>query len=211
MSRNLKIAMAVLAVAVIIGLLSLRGLQERVERLSKSQLVEQQARREVVAPKISTPTDVTVNAQIFWMSATYPNQLEPTIVPLPLSADPVQRSKQLLRELIADPPGPAQRTLPAALTLADFYLLPDGTAIADFSDELSSETPSGILSESLAVESITETLSANVPNLNRLKILIKGQQVDTLAGHVDLTGFFDLRPSAVVNPPAATPASIQKQ
>lgn len=211
MSRNLKIAMAVLAVAVIIGLLSLRGLQERVERLSKSQLAEQQARREVVAPKISTPTDVTVNAQLFWMSTTDPNQLEPTIVPLPLSADPVQRSKQLLRELIADPPSPEQRTLPGALTLADFYLLPDGTAIADFSDELSSETPSGILSESLAVESITDTLSANVPNLNRLKILIKGQQVDTLAGHVDLTGFFDLRPPAPVNPPAATPASAQKQ
>ena len=210
MSRNSKIAIAVLAVAVVIGLLSLRGLQERVERLSKIQTIEQQARREVVAPKISTPTDVTVNAKIFWLSATYPDQLDATIVPLPLSADPVLRSKQLLRQLIAEPPTPEQRTLPAELTVLDFYVLPDGTAVADFSDELSTQTPSGILSETLAAESITQTLSANVPNLSRLKILIKGQQVDTLAGHLDLTGFFDLHAPSQIQPAAASTVT-QKQ
>jgi hypothetical protein len=72
--------------------------------------------------------------------------------------------------------------------------------VADFSDSLSSETPSGILSERLAVDSIVQTLKSNLPAAHRLKILIHGQEVDTLAGHVDLTGFFDL------NPPAAAPA-----
>jgi hypothetical protein len=41
--------------------------------------------------------------------------------------------------------------------------------------------------------------------LRRLKILIHGQEVDTLAGHVDLTGFFDLNsptPPAPQNAPA---------
>ena len=81
-----------------------------------------------------------------------------------------------------------------------FYILPDGTAIADFSDALSSEMPSGILSEEMAVNSIARTLESNVPVLRRLKILIHGQEVDTLAGNVDLTGFFDLNPPA----PAST-------
>jgi hypothetical protein len=84
-----------------------------------------------------------------------------------------------------------------------FYVLPDGTGIADFSDGLSSETPSGILSESLAVTSITRTLESNVSALRRLKILIHGQEVDTLAGHVDLTGFFDMHPALGASP---TPA-----
>ena len=52
--------------------------------------------------------------------------------------------------------------------------------------------PSGILSEQLAVDSIARTLEINVPALRRLKILIHGEEVDTLAGNVDLTGFFDL-------------------
>jgi hypothetical protein len=90
--------------------------------------------------------------------------------------------------------------------------LPDGTAIADFSDTFSSGTPSGILSEQLAIDSILRTLESNVSSLRRLKILIHGQEVDTLAGHVDLTGFFDLNPPATAvlpaptTPPATRPA-----
>ena len=117
------------------------------------------------------------------------------------------RRKQVLQALIANAPAPAQRTLPADANLLAFYVLPDGTAIADFSDALSSETPSGILSESLAVNSIARTLEANVASLRRLKILIHGQEVDTLAGHVDLTGYFDLH-SVASNAPAA-PATAQ--
>jgi hypothetical protein len=49
----------------------------------------------------------------------------------------------------------------------------------------------------MAVNSIARTLENNVPTLRRLKILIHGQEADTLAGHVDLTGFFDLNPSPV--------------
>ena len=56
--------------------------------------------------------------------------------------------------------------------------------------------PSGILSEEIAVNSLVQTLTANVPALRRLKILIHGQEVDTLAGHVTSTGFFDLIPAA---------------
>jgi hypothetical protein len=154
---------------------------------------------------ISTPTDVQVQAQMFWLSASSPAALEATPLQLPLSADPVERSKQLLIALIVKPPTPERRTLAADATLLAFYIQPDGTAIADFSDELSSGTPSGILSEQLAVDSITQTLGANVPGITQLKILIHGQEADTLAGHVDLTGLFPVPQPAPANPPA-TPA-----
>jgi hypothetical protein len=54
------------------------------------------------------------------------------------------------------------------------------------------------------VNSIAQTLGNNVPALRRLKILIHGQEVDTLAGNVDLTGFFELNPPTVASP---TPAA----
>jgi len=207
-SRNLKITLAILGVAVIAGLISLRGLQKRVNHLASDQATEDQARREVVAPPITTPSDVASRALIYWVSPSSPGQLAPTPVDLQLAADPTARSKQVLQALIADAPAPAQRTLPADANLLALYVLPDGTAIADFSDALSAETPSGILSESLAVNSIALTLAANVPSLRRLKILIHGQEADTLAGHVDLTGYFDLHPaSANSQASAATPAT----
>jgi hypothetical protein len=202
-SRNLKITIAILIVAVIGGLLSLRGLKKRVNRLAADQTSDVQARREVVAPPITSPSDVTARALVYWASTSSPDMLAPTPIDLQLASDPTVRSKQLLQALITNAPAPAQQTLPADANLLAFYVLPDGTAIADFSDELSSETPSGILSESLAVNSITRTLEANVPSLRRLKILIHGQEADTLAGHVDLTGYFDLHSVANVAPATA--------
>jgi hypothetical protein len=194
MPRKWKIAIGILAVAVVVGLISLRSLHRRMVRVAETQAAEEQARHEVLAVPISTPTDVTAKATIFW--ATGPDQVAPVEIELPLSADPVQRSRQLLHALIASPPTPGQRTLPADTELLAFYILPNGTAVADFSDALSTETPSGILSEQMVVDSIAGTLASNVAGLRRLKILIHGQEVETLAGNVDLTGFFDLVPVA---------------
>jgi Sporulation and spore germination len=202
MPRATKIVIAVLVVAVVIGLISFRGLRRRMQRLAGTQAADEKARHEVLAPPISTPTDVAVKAKIFWAAGS--DRIAPVEVQLPLSADPVERSRQLLHKLTVDPPTPGQRTIPADATVLGFYILPDGTAIADFSEALSSEMPSGILSEEMAVNSIAQTLGNNVPALRRLKILIHGQEVDTLAGNVDLTGFFELNPPTVASP---TPAA----
>lgn len=225
MPRNLQITLAILAVAVIIGLISLRGLQNHVKRLAQTTTTEEQARRDLLKPSTSSPTDVPAEAKIFW--ANGPEQIVPIRVVLPLSAEPVKRARQLIDALILQPPTPEQRTLPDDATLLGFYILPDGTAVADFSDTLSTGTASGILSEMQAVNSIARTLESNVSNLRRLKILIHGQEVDTLAGHVDLTGFFDLnssmpaglpntpggvslptsQPAPTAEPPTASPAA----
>jgi spore germination protein GerM len=111
-------------------------------------------------------------------------------IQLALSKDPVLRAKQVINTLLAGPVDSDLRTLPPDAALLAFYLLPDGTAIADFSEALATSTPSGIQSEQLAVDSIARTLEANVPSAKRLKILIHGQEMDTLAGHVDLTQLF---------------------
>lgn len=206
MPRSMRIALTVLAVAVVVGLLSFRSLHRRIQRIAAEQSADEQARHDLLAAPISTPTDVNVKATIFWASG--PDAVTPVEVQLPLSADPVERSRQLLHTLAANPPTADQRTIPADAVLLGFYVLPDGTAVADFSDALSSETPSGILSEEVAVNSIARTLESNVPTLRRLKILIHGQEVDTLAGNLDLTGFFDLTPpvqaDASVSSAAAT-------
>ena len=59
----------------------------------------------------------------------------------------------------------------------------------------------------MAVNSIAQTLGSNLPALRRFKILIHGQEVDTLAGNVDLTGFFDLNSSL----PQATSSAPRPQ
>jgi hypothetical protein len=203
MSRAWKIAAAVAAVFVIFAVMSIPALVRSVLGLRRAGATAEQQRRSIIQPPISTPTDTRVTAQLFWASPTMPGTLEPSRVELPLSADPVQRAKQLLAALITQAPTPAQSTLPADATLLQFYLLPDGTAVADFSDALGTETPSGILSEQMAVDSIVRTLGAGVNQVHQLKILIHGQETETLAGHLDLTGFF----SVVAPEPTDVPAA----
>ena len=123
---------------------------------------EEQARRELIQPVPMNPSDPRVKAELFWLSDADSSMLAPVVVELPLSSDPVLRSKQVLNTLLAGPVDVELRTLPPDAVLLAFYILADGTAIADFSEALATSIPSGIQSEQLAVDSMTHTLEANV-------------------------------------------------
>ena len=214
--------------AVIIAGLYFPILKQRVKQTAKIQpQSEEQARRELTQSLTANPTEARVNAKLFWASNAHDGSLAPVSVELPLSNEPALRAKQVLNTLLAGPADPELRTLPPDAVLLAFYLLPDGTGIADFSEAMASSIPSGIESEQRAVDSITRTLAASVPQITRLKILIHGQEVETLAGHLDLTGSFVVNPrgaqaansaqpdlltsSSIRLEPPLTPASTSRQ
>ena len=183
--------------AVIIAGLYFPILKQRVKQTAKIQpQSEEQARRELTQSLTANPAEARVKAKLFWASNAHDGSLTPVSIDLPLSSDPALRAKQVLNTLLAGPADPELRTLPPDAVLLAFYLLPDGTGIADFSEAMASSIPSGIESEQQAVDSLTRTLAANVPQVLRLKILIHGQEVETLAGHLDLTGSFAVNPRA---------------
>lgn len=193
-----------LTIAVVAAAIYFPKLRRRVKQAAKlQQQSAEQARRELTQPIIVNPGDPRVKTQLFWASDSNDSTLEAVTVELPLSHDPVLRSKQVLNTLLAGPVDVELRTLPPDALLLAFYLLPDGTGIADFSEAMATSIPSGIMSEQLAVDSITRTLEANVPEVKRLKVLIHGQEVETLAGHLDLTGTFVVNTKP--NPPALKP------
>lgn len=166
---------------------------------------EERARRELTEPLLVNPSEPNVKATLYWSSGV-DQSLRAVTVELRLSRDPALRAKQVLNTLLAGPVDVETRTLPPDAVLLAFYLLPDGTGIADFSEALATSTPSGIESEEMAVESISRTLEANVPEVQRLKILIHGQEVDTLAGHLDLTGTFLVRATPATGVTSEPPA-----
>lgn len=208
-ARWIRWLVAVLCVAVIVGAMYFPILRRRLERTAKLQQQSvEQARRALTQPVAANPGEPRAKVKLFWASGNGDGTLASATVQLPLSSDPVLRAKEVLNTLLAGPVDADLRTLPPDAVLLAFYLLPDGTGVADFSEALATETPSGIQSEQMAVDSITRTLEADVPKIERLKILIHGQEVETLAGHLDLTGTFLVDTSAApVAPPAGTPAA----
>jgi Sporulation and spore germination len=210
MARWIRWVVGILCVLVIVGAIYFPILRRRLRAAAKlQQQTEEQARRELTQSVPVNPGAPRVKARLFWASGNGDGTLVETAVELPLSSDPVLRSKQVLNTLLAGPVDVELRTLPPDAVLLAFYLLPSGTAIADFSEPLATSTPSGIQSEQLAVDSITRTLEANVPGVQRLKILIHGQEVETLAGHLDLTGTFLVNTKGVpVAPAVVAPALV---
>lgn len=194
-----------LVVAVVVAGMYFPGLRRRMREAARiQQKSAEQARQELMTPP-GNPGEPRVKAKMFWAANGDDGTLAPVVIELPLSKDPVLRSKQVLSTLLAGPVEPELRTLPPDVVLLAFYILPDGTAIGDFSEALATSLPSGIQSEQLAVDSIARTLEANVPQIQRLKILIHGQEMDSLAGHVDLTGLFPVsnKLAAKIDVPAA--------
>jgi spore germination protein GerM len=180
-----------LGIAVVSAAIYFPILRRRVKTAAKiAEPSEEQARRELTQAITQNASDPVVKVKMFWTSSEDESALAPVTIQLALSKDAALRAKQVINTLLAGPVDSDLRTLPPDAALLAFYLLPDGTAVADFSEALATSTPSGIQSEQLAVDSIARTLEANVPPVKRLKILIHGQELDTLAGHVDLTQLF---------------------
>jgi hypothetical protein len=197
-----------LSLAVIIAAIYFPILKRRLRQAAQvQQQSEEQARRELTQSLAASPGEPLAKAKLFWSSGAEDGSLTPVTVDLPLSKDPVLRGKQVLNTLLAGPVDAELRTVPPDAVLLEFYLLPDGTAIADFSEAMATSIPSGIASEQMAVDSIAKTLEANVPQVRWLKILIHGQEVDTLAGHLDLTRTFLVSAKSAPMPPV--PAALR--
>jgi hypothetical protein len=198
-----------LVIAVLAAALYFPILKRRLKRQAQvQQKSEEQARLELVQSLNAANNEPKVKAKLFWAADVGYSELVASTIELPLSNDPVLRAKQVLNTLLAGPVDSELRTLPPDAALLAFYILPDGTGVADFSEAMANSIPSGVQSEQLAVDSITRTLEANVPQVRRLKILIHGQQLETLAGHLDLTGTFPVssKPTAQAPVPAGAPA-----
>jgi len=116
---------------------------------------------------------------------------------LKLSSDNVKAIRQVLLALIEGSHQGHGSSLSPSTTIRAVFLAPDGTAIIDLSQEALADFQPGIESESLAIYSIVDSLCANIPQAKEVKFLVQGQEVQTLDGHIDLTGSFAPEPSLI--------------
>lgn len=90
-----------------------------------------------------------------------------------------------LQALIDGPLGDLVPILPAQTRLIS-VVEQDGLATADFSRELISGHPGGSVSELFTAYGLVNTLAENFPHIRQLRILVEGEVVASLKGHVDL-------------------------
>jgi hypothetical protein len=106
---------------------------------------------------------------------------------VPLAGTVADQGREILTVALAEqPPLPYVAVIPAGTMLRAFYVTDKGDAFIDLSAEVVSGHPGGSLNELLTVYALVNDVTANLPAVKRVQILVDGKEVDTLAGHVDL-------------------------
>ena len=100
--------------------------------------------------------------------------------------DPLGLAGGIIQALIKGPQEGLLRTIPTDTRLNAVYITPDHTCYVDLSEAVGKNHPGGSKSELLTIYSLVNSLVLNVPEIERVQILIDGNQAPTLAGHVDL-------------------------
>jgi hypothetical protein len=142
-----------------------------------------------IAPPTSGPTETVT----LYVADDSTGALRPQSAQIPLPGGRQQRAEELLRALlrIYQRPDSAHPLAPTA-DVRSIYLIDPGAAVIDLNSAFADQHRSSILGEQLTINSLVQTLAANVPGINRVRILVDGNTRETLAGHADLTEFFDV-------------------
>ena len=152
-----------------------------------------QWRSRPIEPAPQTPAAATaegpaetrkIQATLFYVSADG-MRLAAVQREIPYGEGAAEQARQILRELLQPPPPPYKSAIPAGTRLREVFLSGRGEAFVDLSREIGIGHVGGSLTEAFTVYAIVNTLTTNLPAVTGVQILVEGQEVDTLAGHID--------------------------
>jgi len=93
--------------------------------------------------------------------------------------------RQVVTALLSGPIGELTPLFPAHAVVRGVSVQ-DGTAVVDLSREAVDGHPGGSLSELLSMVGLANTLASNFPQVRGVSLIIEGQPMETLKGHLDL-------------------------
>jgi hypothetical protein len=181
--RKLQFAVAVLVLSILAMGFYLIHLKRKAESIGAAPVAE------ALTPPVNGPAE----QMTLYLASDADDALRPTTISSALPSDPGERGRLALHTLIArylqkDSPHP----LSAGADVHDVYLLDPASAVVNLNAAFANSHRSGIEVEQLTIFSLVRTLQAQLPHLTRVRFLVDGKARDTLAGHLDLSGWLDV-------------------
>lgn len=139
----------------------------------------------VVEPSAPPPGVPRITATLFYGAADG-DALVAVRREVVLAEGTVPQAREILEAQLQSAPEPYASVIPEGTALRAFYTTVRGEAFVDLTPEVATRHPGGSSTELLTVYAIVNAVTANLPTIQRVQILIDGREVDTLAGHVDL-------------------------
>jgi hypothetical protein len=181
-SRKLQIVIVALVLAILAMGLYLVHLRRKAESIGAAPVTQ------ALTPPPGGPTQ----QMTIYLASDEDDSLHPIGISSALPTDAGERGRLALQTLIAryrrpDSPHP----LSFGADVQEVYLLDPATAVVNLNAEFAGSHRSGIEAEQLSIFSMVLTLKAQLPQLTRVRFLVEGKTRDTLAGHIDLSGWLD--------------------
>lgn len=138
----------------------------------------------VARTEAPAPPGRKIKARLFYLSEDG-TSLTGVERDVPFAEGPDQ-AREIVIAQIAPVKEPLVSAVPAGTSLRALFITERGEAYVDLSHDISTGHTGGTLDELLTVYTIVDALTANLPAVQSVQILVDGKQVATLAGHVDL-------------------------
>jgi spore germination protein GerM len=137
------------------------------------------------APAPPAPPGRKIKARLFYVSddGTRLTGVEREIA---YGEGPLEQAREIIAAQIAPVTEPLVTAIPPGTTLRALFMTEGGDAYVDLSRDVTSAHTGGTLDEILTVYTIVNALTANLPAITSVQLLVEGKEVDTLSGHVDL-------------------------
>ena len=137
------------------------------------------------APPAAASDTRRIQATFYYVSQDG-RELVPASRQVPYGASPREQARYIIDAALEPPPEGQRSAVPAGTTVRSVFLAPDKTLFVDLGGAVVTGHPGGSLNEALTVYAIVNAVTVNLPDVTGVQILVNGQQVDTLAGHIDL-------------------------
>jgi|WetSurMetagenome_2_1015567.scaffolds.fasta_scaffold08580_4 hypothetical protein len=153
-----------------------------------------------------TATELGPQAQQVQRALFYPSggdQLLSSVpVPMAVSGNAQEDMEAVVRRLIVGPPGQGQTQPFLERSDVRSVFMLGSEAVVDLTGPV--RTGAGSDTEAARIYGVVMTLCSNFPEVHSVRILVDGQEVESLLGHIDL------RHSLVAEPRLLTPAERAK-
>jgi spore germination protein GerM len=136
-------------------------------------------------PSAAAPPGRKIKAHLFYV-ADDGARLVSVERDVPFGDGTVQQAKEIIAAQIAPVAEPLLSAIPPGTTLRALLITAKGDAYVDLSHDVSAAHTGGSVSELLTIYTVVDAITANLPAVSGVQILVDGKAVDTLAGHVDL-------------------------
>ena len=182
--RRIVIGVVVGISAVALGWVLMTNLSRTLRTIEPDPIVDQAPPQQTTPSP--TPAVPRIKATLFYASEDG-RGLVGVEQEVPLAEGTVAQARALVEaQLSATPPASLMSTIPEGTKLRGLFVSSRNEAFIDLDATIRDKHPGGSMNELFTVYTLVNALTANLPDVQAVQVLINGREVDTLAGHVDL-------------------------